>query len=193
MTESTVTHASAYDDASPSESEEDFDDLEAPQGRRVPRLSILLGIVILLGGAFSGGVLTQKHHDKSLTAASSTAGRGAGGFPAGLGFGAAGGVPQTGTGGTAAGGGSTGTTSTTGTSGSTPVLVGTVVSSANGTVTVKDLGGKTHVVRTTTTTTVTTTTTGSSALGALKAGSTVSVSGTKSADGSVSASNLTSR
>jgi hypothetical protein len=149
--------------------------------RRVPSITGLLILGVLLALTFTGGVLTQKHHDAG-TSASSTGfpGLGAGGLPAGLGGGAPGAATS---GGTGASGGSTAT--------ARPAVIGTVVKIAGQTMTVKDLGGKSHVIHLTGTTKATKTTT--IALDALKAGTTVTVSGTTSADGSVSATTITTR
>ena len=129
----------------------------------------------MLALTFTGGVLTQKHHDAG-TSASSTGfpSLGAGGFPTGLG----GGAPGAATSG--------GATTTTG-----PAVIGTVVKVVGQIMTVKDLGGKSHVIHLTGTTKATKTTTID--LDALKAGTTVTVSGTTSADGSVSATTITTR
>ena len=167
------------------EDDDSFDDeFGAPAGRRrVPLMSALLmsGIVIAL--AFTGGVLVQKH----VTSSSSTAGGlpsfGAGGLPSGF---PGGGLPGAGTGaGSSSGGTGSGSTSTV------PVLVGTVVKAGPTEVTVKDLGGTTHVVRTTDATKVTTVTT--VPVTTLTAGQTVTVSGTKTTDGSVDATTVSAR
>jgi hypothetical protein len=137
----------------------------------VSRITLALVAGLLLVGAFGGGVLVQKNHDAGLTAtASGPAGRAGGGGGAAGAFGGAG----------AAGGAA----SSTG-----PAVVGTVVSVKGNEITVKDFAGKTHVVRTTGTTTVSV----PGALSALKAGSTVSVSGTSDPSGSVDATAVTKR
>jgi hypothetical protein len=165
----------------------DEDIAEIPPGRRVPLLTACLVGAIALGLAFTGGVVVQKRHDSGSTTAAS-------GFPSGLsGFpGGSGGIPSglsgfPGTGSTAGSGGSTGTAA--GPS-SGPVLIGTVVKVDGTNVTVKDLSGKTYVVRTTTSTTVTRST--STPLTALRAGDIVSVEGTKSGQ-NVSATVVTDR
>ena len=161
------------------------DEFGAPAGRRrIPLLSALLiaGIVIAL--AFTGGVLVQKRAtSSSSTAAGGLPGFGAGGLPSGF---PGGGVPGAGTGGGSSSGGSGSGTASTG-----PVLVGTVVKAGPGEVTVKDLGGKTHVVRTTGTTKVTTVTT--VPVTTLTAGQTVTVNGTKTSDGSIDATAVSAR
>jgi hypothetical protein len=149
--------------------------------RRIPPVTGLLVLGVMLALTFTGGVLTQKHHDAGTSAASSGfPGLGAGGFPAGLGGGAPGAATSGGTGATG------GTTTTAG-----PAVIGTVVKVVGQTMTVKDLGGKSHVIHLTGTTKATKTTTVD--LDALKAGTTVTVSGTTSADGSVSAATITTR
>ena len=170
-----TAHADSNDDG--------FDDeFGAPTGRR--RLSVLstlliAGIVIAL--AFTGGVLVQK---RSTSSSSSTAGGlpnfGSGGFPSG--FPGAGGGSGAGTSSGSTGSGSTSTV---------PVLVGTVVSATSTEVTVKDLGGSTHVVRTTDTTKVTTVTT--VPVTKLTAGQSVTVNGTKTSDGSIDATAVSAR
>jgi len=170
-----TNHADGDDDG--------FDDeFRAPAGRR--RLSVfstllIAGIVIAL--SFTGGVVVQK---RATSSSSSTAGGlpnfGSGGFPSGF---------------PGAGGGSgTGTSSGSSVSGSTstvPVLVGTVVKASASEVTVKDLGGTTHVVRTTDATKVTTVTT--VPVTKLAAGQSVTVNGTKTSDGSVDATAVSAR
>jgi hypothetical protein len=149
--------------------------------RRVPPITGLLVLGVVLALTFTAGVLTQKHHDAG-TSASSTGfpSLGAGGLPAGLGGGAPGAATS---GGTGASGGSTTSTG--------PAVIGTVVKVVGQTMTVKDLGGKSHVIHLTGTTKATKTTTID--LDALKAGTTVTVSGTTGADGSVSAATITTR
>jgi hypothetical protein len=163
----------------------DFDDDEfgaAPgKQRRVPPLTGLLVLGVALALSFTGGVLIQKHHDAGTTAASTGAATASGGFPGGAGGGFPGAAPSAGS---AASGGSSATTSG-------PVVIGTVVSIKGQTMTVKDLGGKRHVVHLTASTKTTKTTT--IAVGALPAGTTVSVEGTKNADGSVGATAITTR
>lgn len=159
------------------------DEFGAPPARhrRVPPITALLALGVVLALTFTGGVLTQKHHDAGMSASSSGfPSLGAGGFPTGLG----GGTPRGATsGGTSASGGSTTTTG--------PAVIGTVVKVVGQTMTVKDLGGKSHVIHLTDTTKATKTTTVD--LDAIKGGTTVTVSGTTSADGSVSAATITTR
>jgi hypothetical protein len=167
----------------PAEDDNGFDDeFGAPSGRR--RLSLfttilVTGIVIAL--SFTGGVLVQK---RATSSSSTTAGGlpsfGGGGFPSGFPGGGAG----AGTGTTP---GSTGSGSTS----TVPVLVGTVVKASPTEVTVKDLGGTTHVVRTTDATKVTTVTT--VPITKLTAGQSVTVNGTKTSDGSIDATAVSAR
>ena len=164
----------------------EFDDDEygpAPAAqRRIPLMTGLLVLGVALALSFTGGVLVQKHHDASTT--SVTAGPGAfpaGGFPGGAGAVIPNGTAPTGP---SASGDSTATTSG-------PVVIGTVVGVKGKTMTVKDLGGKQHVVHLTATTTATRTT--DDPVDALTAGTTVLVEGTTNADGSVGATAITTR
>jgi hypothetical protein len=170
----------------PAENDNGFDDeFGAPSGRR--RLSVfstilVTGIVIAL--SFTGGVLVQK---RATSSSSSTAGGlpnfgGGGGFPSGLPVGGGGAGA-----GTRTSPGSTGSGSTS----TVPVLVGTVVKASATEVTVKDLGGTTHVVRTTDATKVTTVTT--VPITKLTAGQSVTVNGTKTSDGSIDATAVSAR
>jgi len=167
------------------EDDDSFDDeFGAPAGRRrVPLLSALLVAGIVIALAFTGGVLVQKRATSSTPAAGGLPSFGAGGLPSGF---PGGGLPGAGTGaGSSSGGTGTGSTSTV------PVLVGTVVKAGPTEVTVKDLGGTTHVVRTTATTKVTTVTT--VPVTKLTAGQPVTVNGTKSSDGSIDATAVSAR
>jgi hypothetical protein len=164
--------------------DDSFDDeFGAPAGRRrLPLLSGLLVAGIVIALAFTGGVLVQKHAtSSSSTAAGGLPNFGAGGLPSGF---PGGGLPGAGNG-TSSGGTGSGSTSTL------PVLVGTVVKTTPTEVTVKDLGGKTHVVRITDTTKVTTVTT--VPVTKLTAGQTVTVNGTKTSDGSIDATAMSAR
>ena len=153
--------------------DDDADFAAVPPRRRVPALSKFLFVAIIATLAFGGGVLVQKQHDASLTSASRVPD-----FASLLG----GGLP-TGSGGPSSSGGDL-------TSG-VPVLVGTVESVSGTDLTVKDLGGTSHVVRSTATTTISIVGAGWS--GSLKPGATVSIQGTKAADGSVTATVVTQR
>ena len=158
--------------------DDDAEFAELPPKRHVPALTKLLVVGILVAISFAGGVLVQKQHDASQTSALPAFAGGAGGLPAFL------------TGGGAAGGASsTGGSSSAAASG--PVLVGTVESVSGGDVTVKDLGGTTHVVHTSATTGLATT--GADWSTSLPPGTTVSVEGTKAGDGTVTATTVTRR
>ena len=165
--------------------EDDADITALPPRRRVPALTKLLFVAILGTLAFGGGVLVQKQHDASLTSASgSFASLFAGGLPTGVGGGLGGGL----------GGGPTASASATGgtaSSGDVPVLIGTVESVSGADLTVKDLGGTSHLVHATAATTLSVVSTDWSA--SLKVGATVSVQGSKAADGSVIATAVTQR
>lgn len=154
--------------------EDDADFAAVPPRRRVPALTKILFVAIIATLAFGGGVLVQKQHDATLTSASRVPD-----FASLLG----GGLPTGGGGGPTASGG----TSTS----DTPVLVGTVESVSGTDLAVKDLGGTSHVVHSTATTTLSIVGAGWS--GSLKLGATVSIQGTKAADGSVTATVVTQR
>jgi hypothetical protein len=161
--------------------DDDFGAAPHPQ-RRIPLVTGLLALGVALALTFTSGVLIQRHHDAGTTAATPGVGAfPAGGFPGGAGAGFPNGSASTGS---SASGGSTATTSG-------PVVIGTVVNVKGKTMTVKDLGGKQHVVHLTATTTATKTTT--ITVGALTPGTTVSVEGTTNADGSVGATAITTR
>jgi hypothetical protein len=147
--------------------------------RRIPRLTLFLGLCLGMALAFTGGVLVQKHYATASSAAGLPTG-----FPSGLG---GSGFP-TGLGGS--GGGSGGSTSTTGAAAG-PAVIGTVVSVSGTDVTVQDLGGTKHIVHTTKTTTVTRSTT--VRLSDLSAGVTVRVDGTTASDGAITATTVTTR
>ena len=153
--------------------DDDADFAELPPKRRVPMITKVLLVGILVAAGFSGGVMIQKN----LGAGSATASTGlpnfAGGLPAGF---PTGGANRQGS---------------TAATGSGPVVVGTVVSVSGNDVTVKDLGGTTHVVHVTATTGLATT--GVDWSTSLEPGSTVSVNGTKADDGSVTATTVTRR
>jgi len=163
---------------------DDFDDGfdDAPPGRRLPRVTLLLLAALLVAAGFAGGILVQKH------AAPATAATGVpsfgGGFPTG-GF-PAGGAGQGASTGAATGTG-TGSSSTT----DSPVVIGTVVGVDGTTVIVKDLGGTQHKVTTTPSTTVSETKT--LPTNQLKAGQSVVVNGSKKSDGTITATSVTAR
>lgn len=114
----------------------------------------------------------------------------AGQLPGGAGLPAGAALPGGGTGAGPASGG-TGTSAASSQSATTPTVVGKVVAIDGDVITVQDLGGTEHRVRTTSTTKVTASTT--VALDSLEPGSTVVVLGTKKDDGSVDASAVTAR
>ena len=156
---------------------DDADFAELPPKRRVPALTKGLIVGILVVVAFGGGVMIQKQHDAGSASASSGFPSFAGGIPAGAGAG--GGVASN-------GGASGGSTAASG-----PVVVGTVVGVAGNDVTVKDLGGSTHIVHVSATTGLATTSVDWST--SLKPGTTVSVNGTKADDGTITATTVTQR
>jgi hypothetical protein len=165
-------------DLSPTQ-DQDFDDEFGgpPAARRVPPLTALLAVGVALALAFTSGVLTQKHHDASASSASARPALPGGFAQGGLGRGG-----NQAAGGGTAGGGSTATG---------PAVIGTLVKTDGKTATVQDLGGKQHVVHLTASTTATRTT--PLAVTALKAGTTVTVTGTTNADGSIGATAITVR
>jgi len=160
------------------EFEEDDADITAlPPRRRVPALTKVLFVAILGTLAFGGGVLVQKQHDASLTTTpASLASLFAGGLPTGGGGGLGGGLGGAPT-------SSAPATTGSGSTGDVPVLIGTV-ESVNG----SDL---THAVHATATTTISVVSADWSA--SLKVGATVSIQGSKAADGSVTATAVTQR
>ena len=162
----TVDHQTIDDD-------DDADFAELPPKRRVPLITKLLLVGILVAAGFSGGVMIQKNVGAGSASAPAAFPDFAGGPPAGFPTG---------------GGNGQGSATTTG---SGPVVVGTVVSVSGDDVTVKDLGGTTHVVHVTATTGLAST--GVDWSTSLQTGSTVSVNGTKADDGSVTATTVTQR
>ena len=162
---------------SPMTDPDDAEFAELPPKRRVPVLTrgLIVGILMVL--AFGGGVMVQKQHDASSASASSGFPSFAGGIPAGAGAGG---------GGASNGGASGGSTAASG-----PVVVGTIVGVAGNDVTVKDLGGFTHVVHVSATTGLAATSVDWST--SLKPGTTVSVNGTKADDGTITATTVTQR
>ena len=137
---------------------------DAP-ARKTSTLTLLLaaGVVVALG--FGAGVLVQKNHDASLLGGALR------GRPAAAAGGASG---VRGQGGEQAGG--------------PPAVVGTVSAVSGETLTVTDFGGAAVRVTVPGTATVT-----ASGLGHPKVGDPVSVSGTKGADGAVTATSVTVR
>jgi hypothetical protein len=159
--------------------DDDADFAGVPPKRGVPRITKLLLVGILIVAAFGGGVMIQKNFGAGSASSASSLPSFAGGPPVGF---------PTGGGGGGAGNGGTGQGST---AASGPVVVGTVVSVSGNDVTIKDLGGTTHIVHVAATTGLATA--GVDWSTSLKPGSTVSVNGTKADDGSVTATTVTQR
>jgi hypothetical protein len=146
--------------------------------RRMPRVSAALVAATLLALAFTGGVLVQKHHDQTLTAASAAPG-GVGGFAGRGGFG----------GGAGAGGGATGSASAA--TASAPAVVGQVVSLNGNVLVVRNLGGKD--IRVTLPARVSITEQSTIAASKLSKGTNVVITGTTNANGAVTATGVTAR
>ena len=157
----------------------DDDDFLPQQPKRVPRLTVALVGVLVLGFGLLGGIWVQK----SFGAQSSASGfpGGAAGFPGGSGMPGGSGLPggsgmpgggRSGNGGTGGSGTGTADTGTT----DAPAVVGTVASVSSDQLSVEDFGGTKHEVTLTEKTTLT------APLGhrELKSGDTVSVVGTTS-------------
>jgi hypothetical protein len=164
--------------------DEPDDDLDLHEGWERPRigtLTVLLAVGVLAVAAFIGGVLVQKNHDAGLASASGTRARAAGAFPAG-GFPAGGFGAGTGAGAGAGAGGPTAAAA------APPVVVGTVAAVKGSDLTVKNFAGATVVVHVPAGTPVTL-----PGLIPLAPGMTVSVTGTKAADGSVTATAVVAR
>lgn len=157
--------------------DDDLFDADWNRPKRANRLTFVLVAALVAALAFAGGVAVQKKHDAGL-AASATAGRarGAGGFGGTTEGGATGQAGTTGQGGAAAQGGGP------------PVAIGTVKSISGSTLTITNFAGTVVTVTVPPTATVTT-----PGLGGLAPGATVSVAGTTNADGTVTATTVTSR
>jgi hypothetical protein len=201
--------------------DDDLYDREWDKPRRANRWTAVLVAGILGCGAFIGGVLVQKNHDEGLTSGaagvvaalrnrtgSGTAAGGygaAGGFGAAGGYGAAGGFGGGGTagaragtgagtgsgGGIGQGGSGTGTGQggdTAGAAAGVPVAVGTLQTISGTTLTLKNFADAVITVHVPATATVTT-----PGLTGLRPGMSVSVSGTKAADGTVTATSVVGR
>jgi hypothetical protein len=199
-----VGDPSAFDGADPDadSGDPDAEDLDLldqvwTPPRQFSRLTVILAAGVVAALAFGGGVLVQKRHDTGLAGASNSGAaaaarqfaraNGFGGTGATGGFGA--GAPGTGgaAGSGAAGSGGTGSGGTGSASG-TPVVVGTVVSVGQGTLVVQNFAGAKVSVHVPAGTPVT-----AASLTGLRAGMTVSVIGTKAADGTVTATSVSSR
>ena len=196
--------------------EEDLGLIEASMGPpprvRLLTAGLVLGILAALG--FAAGAVVQRHHESILVGAqggagANRAGRGAGAAGGG-GFGG-GGFGGGGFGGGGFGGGGQGNGAPTGAGGgagadaggaggaaggaaggdtaaATPIVVGTVTSVTPTTLMVKNFAGTVVIVHVPAGTPVT-----SRGLAGLKPGVTVAVTGTRAADGSVTATSVVSR
>ncbi len=172
--ESPVSHTSTS--SSPAEIETEFLDadwLATPSRRSRYRIGAAVVLAVLL--VFLGGVEVQKRWGAADS--SSTSGRPTGSLPGGGSF-PAGGLSGFPTGGS---GTTSGTTDSGATSGTTaPAVIGTLTLIKGHTWTVKDLGGKSHIVRVTAKTTVTRRLTHAAA--PIRSGATVTVQGTTHGD-----------
>lgn len=159
---------------------------EVPPGkpagrRRIPRITGALAVAILIGLGFLGGVVVQKNHDEKYTSGSAGGGLPAlpeGFNPAALFGGASGGQAQT---------GSSGTSSTS----ASPIVIGEVVSVGKTSIVVRNISGKEITVALGSTRTYEKA--NSEPITSLKAGTNVVVSGRTAADGTATASTITSR
>jgi hypothetical protein len=189
------TEVPAGFDPGPDRDPDDLDLLEPPWAAPplANRWTLLLAAGLLAALGFGGGVLVQKNHDAGLAGSAGGAGAAARAFARAGGFGGAGGTGGTGGFGGTGGASGTGTQAGSGGSGSgsvtgTPVVVGTVVSVAAGTLVVQNFAGAKVTVKVPAGTPVT-----STGLTGLQPGASVSVTGTKAADGTVTATSVTSR
>jgi hypothetical protein len=154
--------------------------------RRVQPLTAALLVGTVLAAAFIGGVVVQKHHDKSLVSGSATPSFGAaGGLPSGL-FALGGGASAATT-----GGGASSSTSGSAKASASPVAIGVLTAEHRHVLTLKNLGGKKVTVRTTRATTITERASLSNA--PLKLGSNLTITGTTASDATVTATNITVR
>jgi len=152
------------------------DEFELPPARgRLPRLTALLLAGVLIAAGFLAGAYVQRTHGASSTATTGFPNFGSGGPPN---FGGA--LPG---GDTSAPGGSTTSNRNN--------VIGTVVHANTSSITVKDFGGTTHVVHVKASTQVQRNTDISA--NDLKPGSTVVVTGTSGAGGSITATSITQR
>jgi hypothetical protein len=197
----------------------DDTDLFEPEWDRpkaTDRITVLLAAALVGVVGFAGGIAAQKKHDAGLPASSAAlastlphrtgsggfGGAGSGGGWGGTGSGEGLGGPASGTGAGSAAGGfgpltgtSGGTAAASGAGGSgpgsssgVPVVVGTVRAVSETTLVVTNFAGTAVTVHVPASATVTT-----PGLGGLTVGATVSVSGTRRADGSVTATAVVSR
>jgi outer membrane lipoprotein SlyB len=173
--------AGTYPEVGPDDDDEAF--VRAVRTRRVPRLTIVLGLAILLAGSFWAGVAVQKSHDSGLASGGTGAAalrRAVGGTG---GFGAPAGSGQQGAANAPTGGSSTG-------SFAGAAAIGQVVAVHGQDLVIRNFAGKTVTVHTNGQTAVSSAQT--VALSALKAGATVTVQGTTASDGSVTATSVRS-
>ncbi|MGZ4625536.1 MAG: hypothetical protein ACXV3S_04445 [Kineosporiaceae bacterium] len=184
--------------------EPDDDDLfaDAEPKRRVTRLTVVLATALLVVAGFAGGAMIGKRSASPTTTAAGAgparfaglggaAGTGPGGAGFGGGFGGGAGGFGAGAGagtGTGTGAGAGAGTEAGGAAGGAPVVVGTVASIGAGQITVKNFAGATVVVKVPAGTPVTT-----PGLHGLAKGQTVSVQGTRSSNGTVTATSVVSR
>lgn len=161
----------------------DDDDFLPQQPKRVPRLTVALIGVLVLGFGLLGGIWVQKSFGAQSAAAFPGGGQGfpgggqgmpGGGMPSGF-PGRGGGAGGSADGGSADGGSGNGGSGSTADS---PAVVGTVDSVKSGRLTVEDFGGTKHEVKLTDTTTLTAPLDHRE----LKTGDTVSVVGTTAGD-----------
>lgn len=165
------------DDGDASRADDDTDDeFDLPPARgRMPRITAVLLAGVLVAAGFAAGAYVQRTHGATATASTGFPNFGSGGPPS---FG--GNLP--GSGGSGQDGGSTSDRSN---------VIGTVVRASATSVTVKDFGGTTHVVRINGSTQVSKSQ--QIEASSLKSGATVVVSGQAGADGSITATTITQR
>ena len=147
-----------------------FDDPDWSPPRRTNRLTVVLAAALVAAAGFLGGVFVQHVHDAG-TGAQGASARGGGARGGGQGAAAAAAAAQPPT-----------------TAAAAPIVVGTVASIADSTLTVTNFAGAAVTVTVPPTATVTT-----PGLHGLTVGAPVSVIGTKGADGVVTAVSITSR
>ena len=158
--------------SAPADPDDDLFDESWQAPKRTNRLTAVLVVALLVVGGFVGGVLAQKHHDSGIVAATA-------------------GVRRSGTGAAGAGGargGAAGPGEAGGAGTEAPVVSGTVRTVDTDAIEVTDSTGA--IVRVFVPKTATVTTPG---LGGLAFGNPVSVTGTKTVDGSVTATSVTAR
>jgi hypothetical protein len=159
-----------------SSDDEADDEFELPPARnRLPRITTLLLAAVLVAVGFAAGAYVQRTHGVTATAATGLPNFGSGGPP-----GFAVGLPGSGDSSQDGGGASDRSN-----------VIGTVVRARANSVTIKDFGGSTHVVRINASTQVSK----SQQISAsdLKPGTTVVVSGHAGTDGSITATSITQR